>query len=380
MVALSTVTTRETQATSAVPSASPRSDGPLPSLTGMRWVAAFMVFGLHVRNVQYFDSDLGGKLSEWLFLPGSTGVSFFYILSGFVLTWSTKPGGNPFSFWRRRFARIYPVHLVCALIALALGTWVVSDMRTTPLQWQHNLLLLHAWYPGNWLSGDPVSWSLSDEAFFYAVFPLLGLVVHRLTARWAYALAAVAALVVMVLPYAYDHFHWVSHPLYYYPPARAGEFVLGAALARIVRLGAWRGPRLDGALAIAVVLYFASVQTPGQYGVAAVTAVGFSLLICAGAQADLSGAPSFWRHPKLVRLGELSFAFYMVHVMVLRFGENAILRHPKFSPLPAIGISLLAFAVSLGCAWLLYECVEKPGRKLLLRRWLPRRSRQLESS
>jgi peptidoglycan/LPS O-acetylase OafA/YrhL len=349
----------------------------------MRWVAAFMVFGLHIRNVQYFDSGLGGKVSEWLFLPGSTGVSFFYILSGFVLTWSTRPGGNPFTFWRRRFARIYPVHLACALIALALGTWLVKDMRTTPEQWLHNLTLTHAWY-GDWLSGDPVSWSLSDEAFFYLSFPLLGLLVHRLNARWAYALAALAALEVILLPWFYlTHPHAHLQPLYFYPPARAGEFVLGAALARLVRLNAWRGPRLDAAFGIAVLLYFASAQFPGQFSVAAVTAIGFSLLICAGAQADLTGAPSFWRHPRLVRLGELSFSFYMVHVMVLRFGENAILLHPRFSPLPAIGIALLAFVVSLGCAWLLYEYVEVPCRKLLLRRWprpWQRRDRRLSSS
>jgi peptidoglycan/LPS O-acetylase OafA/YrhL len=47
-------------------------------------------------------------------MASATGVSFFFVLSGFVLTWSARPDDIATGFWRRRIARIYPVHLVTA--------------------------------------------------------------------------------------------------------------------------------------------------------------------------------------------------------------------------------------------------------------------------
>jgi peptidoglycan/LPS O-acetylase OafA/YrhL len=100
------------------------------------------------------------------------------------------------------------------------------------------------------------------------------------------------------------------------------------------------------------------------------TLVGFALLVAAAARADLTGSPSLWRHPVLIRLGELSFAFYMIHVLILRTGEKLFASHPHLPLLPALGATLAAFACSLTLAWILYECVEGPARRLLLR---PRR-------
>ncbi|MFJ9753035.1 acyltransferase family protein [Streptomyces chartreusis] len=90
----------------------------------MRWAAAFVVFVYHVRNFGYFGGE-SARIVDWAFGAGATGVSFFFILSGFVLAWSARPGERFWVFWRRRIARIYPVHLITAAIALALAlTWV----------------------------------------------------------------------------------------------------------------------------------------------------------------------------------------------------------------------------------------------------------------
>ncbi|MFF3150535.1 acyltransferase family protein [Streptomyces sp. NPDC057927] len=91
--------------------------GPLPSLTGLRWVAALLVFCLHTRNLGYFNGQ-ARHFADWGFGAGSTGVSFFFLLSGFVLGWSARSDDRPTAFWRRRFARLYPVHLVTACIAV----------------------------------------------------------------------------------------------------------------------------------------------------------------------------------------------------------------------------------------------------------------------
>ncbi|GAA3846955.1 acyltransferase [Streptomyces coacervatus] len=338
----------------------------LPSLTGLRWIAALLVFGLHVHNFHYFDGR-AGSLVNWAFGAGATGVSFFFVLSGFVLTWSARPGDRAPAFWRRRIARILPVHLVTAAIALLMAYTLAHQSKPTLSQGLANVLLVHSWWRPWWQTLDPVSWSLACEAFFYAVFPLLALLLRRLGARGSAALAGVSVLAVLALAWVDAH-HWLDQPIASLPAARLPEFVLGVAVARLVLLDRWRGPGLEASLALAIIGYFLVPQVTDGYAPTTCTVVGFALLIAAAAVADLHGLPSMWRHRRLVRLGELSFAFYMVHLLVLRAGTNLLGTKPLYGPTAGLAVTTVAFAVSLGLSWVLYEAVERPARRLLLRR------------
>lgn len=338
----------------------------LPSLTGLRWMAALLVFGLHVHNFGYFGGT-GGRMVTWAFGAGASGVSFFFVLSGFVLTWSARPNDGALGFWWRRVARIYPMHLVTVALAL-LMTWTPVHLpRPTLRQGLADVLLVHSWWRPWWQTLDPVSWSLACEAFFYAAFPLLALLLRRLGARGAVALAGVSVLAVLALAHTETH-HWFSQPISSFPAARLPEFVLGAATARLVLLGRWRGPGLEASLALAIIGYFLVPQVTAGYTTAACTVVGFALLIPAAAVADLHGEPSLWRRRRLVRLGELSFAFYMVHLLVIRAGTVLLGKSPHFGLPTALAVTGIAFTVSLGLSWVLYEAVERPARRLLLRK------------
>ncbi|MEV6056012.1 acyltransferase [Streptomyces sp. NPDC052107] len=337
----------------------------LPSLTGLRWMAALLVFGLHVNNFGYFGGT-GGRLVSWGFGAGATGVSFFFVLSGFVLTWSARPRDRVLAFWRRRIARIYPVHLVTLAVALVMTYTLANQPRLTPKQTLSNLLLLHSWWHPWWQTLDPVSWSLACEAFFYASFPLLFLLLRRLGARGSTVLGGLSVAAVMVLAWADAH-HWWRYPLYSFPAARLPEFVLGAVTARLVLLGRWRGPGLEASLALAIIGYFLVPQITPGYSATVCTIAGFTLLIPAAAVADVQGLPSLWRRRRLVRLGELSFAFYMIHLLVLRSATQLLGTKPHFGLLAGIAVTTAAFTVSLGLSWLLYEAVERPARRLLLR-------------
>ncbi|MGX1546921.1 acyltransferase family protein, partial [Streptomyces adustus] len=336
----------------------------LPSLTGLRWVAALLVYGLHVRNAGYFGGT-GGRIMTWGFGPGGSGVSFFFVLSGFVLMWSARPADRAFAFWRRRIARVYPVHLVTATLALLMAYLGMFTMPT-PRQGLANLLLVHSWWRPWWQTLDPVSWSLACEAFFYALFPALAFVLRRLGARGSAAVAGVSMLAVLALT-ACDPHTWLGEQLYSLPAARLPEFVLGAAVARTVLLGRWRGPGLEASLALTIIGYFLVPQVTSGHPATACTLLGFALLIPAAAVADLRGLPSLWRHRRLVRLGEISFAFYMVHLLVVRAVRGLVGTNPRFGVTEGLAVTAGVFAVSLGLAWLLYEAVERPARRLLLR-------------
>ncbi|MEU0007914.1 acyltransferase [Streptomyces sp. NPDC006314] len=338
----------------------------LPSLTGLRWMAALLVFGLHVNNFGYFGGT-GGRLMSWGFGAGATGVSFFFVLSGFVLTWSARPGDRALAFWRRRVARIFPVHLVTLAVALLMAHTLARQPRPTLKQAVANGLLLHSWWHPWWQTLNPVSWSLVCEAFFYAAFPLLILLLRRLGARGSTALGALSAAVVLVLAWSDAH-HWWTYTLYSFPAARLPEFVLGAVTARLVLLGRWRGPGLEASLALALIGYFLVPQVTPGYPATMCTIIGFTLLIPAAAVADLNGLPSLWRHRRLVRLGELSFAFYMIHLLVLRAATHVLGTKPRFGVLAGLAVTTAAFTVSLALSWVLYEAVECPARRLLLRR------------
>jgi peptidoglycan/LPS O-acetylase OafA/YrhL len=332
-------------------------------------MAALLVFGLHVNNFGYFG-DTGGSLVYWAFSSGATGVSFFFVLSGFVLTWSARPHDRALGFWRRRIARIYPVHLVTVGLAFLLALTLENNAQPTPKQAVANVLLLHSWWRPWWQTLNPVSWSLACEAFFYASFPLLILLLRRLGVRGSVALGGLSLVAIVVISRA-DSQHWWTYALYSFPAARLPEFILGAVTARLVLLGRWRGPGLEASLALAIIGYFMVPQAPLGYSATMCTIIGFTLLIPAAANADLKGLPSMWRGRRMVRLGELSFAFYMVHLLVLRAGTHLLGIKPHFGGLAATAVTATVFALSLGLSWLLYELVELPARRLLLRRRHP---------
>jgi peptidoglycan/LPS O-acetylase OafA/YrhL len=334
-----------------------------------------MVFLFHAQLVEYIGGRAGSTLG-FAFGLGNTGVSFFFILSGFVLAWSTAPGSRGVvKFWRRRFARVYPLHLATAALALLMAYWLGAGGKPQDRPLLMNLLLVQSWFhDGNYYQGvNPVSWSLACEAFFYFIFPLVIRPLRALGWRGMAVLALASSAAVLAMPTLVDHFVHPAHAiwaLYYFPLARVPEFFLGIALAELVRAGRWRGPGLTVSFGLFLAGYFIASQADYAYRFAACTLLGFATLIPAAAMADLNGEPSPWRGKLSVKLGEISFAFYMVHLLVMRTGETVWRSHPKEGWWPnGLVVVTVVFTIALALAWALHTFVENPGRKLLLRQW-----------
>jgi peptidoglycan/LPS O-acetylase OafA/YrhL len=320
----------------------------LPSLTGMRFIAAFIVFGFHINAAglwPYLDVP---------FRQGATGVSFFFILSGFVLTWSARPGTPPVTVWRRRVAKIFPNHVATWLVVL------VAAAAVTPATALANLSLVQAWFPGEnvYFSLNTPAWSLSCELAFYLAFPLL--IKWQMRRPWLVASAATIAIITvpaiaLTMPGPLEY--WF---VFVFPPVRALEFILGMAMARVVQQGKWIGVGLWPATALFVVAYVGSWYLPASFPYVAGTVVPLALLIPAAAVADLTGKWSPWRSKWMVWLGTVSFAFYMVHQIVIRVSEKFLDVH-AFPLAAALGM----FVVSMLGAWLLYRLVEVPAERLI---------------
>ncbi|GAA0384147.1 acyltransferase [Microbispora corallina] len=358
----------------------------LPSLTGMRIIAAGMIFFFHAQFEHVFtDPAAQDVYAAILGQGGPTGVGFFFILSGFVLTWSARADDTPGRFWRRRFFKVYPNHFVTFLAAALLLTWLATPPQPGPALL--NLSLLQAWTPdlSVMLSVNSVSWSLSCEAAFYLLFPFLLTRINRIRPErlwwWAGGLLALMWLVPTVvarlpLPTSGPHIPWhdVSQwqfwLAYTAPPVRALDFVLGMVMARVVLSGKWIGLPLGPAFALLVAGFLAADLVPVIYRMVAVTAIPMALVIPAAAVADVRGGRSLLRSPVMVWLGDISFAFYLWHRLVLRFGHVLVGTGRQWATLPAIAMLLAALAVTIALSWLLYRLVEVPA----MRRWSrPRR-------
>lgn len=157
----------------------------LHPLTSLRFVAAAIVVIGH-------GHELFGSFNIANAIATGQAVSFFFVLSGFILAYNypvLRSGQDVGMFYATRFARIWPVHAVTA-------AFFILAFHAQPPLWHIalNLGLLQAWVPLHdvLLSLNGVSWSLSVEVFFYACFPLL---IWRWQETWHWKLLITAALV-----------------------------------------------------------------------------------------------------------------------------------------------------------------------------------------
>ncbi|MEU6188989.1 acyltransferase [Nocardia sp. NPDC047038] len=360
----------------------------LPSLTGLRFFAAFSVFVFHVmlpaspippyKPVNLFaDPDIAYDAAWVVGKAGFLGVSFFFVLSGFVLTWSWKPGSSKLQFIRRRVVKIFPNHLTLWVASMVLFAAAITPWKA----WLPNLFLIHAWFPQNYINAgvNTPSWTLSCELLFYVLFPFLIPVVLRIESKylWYCAAAMVAGICVIVLLTAFvipssEKSELTPIPVlqlwfgYLFPPSRLFEFFLGVFVARIVQEGRWIRVPLWASLAAVVAGYVVAMYTPFYVGFVLATAVPLALLIGSAAQSDLDGASRFLSSRLMVRLGEISFAFYICQGVTL-FYVRRTMDAATFSAPVAVSLIVALFFLNILAAWSLFTFVESPAMRRFAR-------------
>lgn len=343
----------------------------LDSLTGLRFLAAILVV-VHHCTQRYVRFPV---VSALFYKGGGIGVTFFFLLSGFVLAWSWRPDTPVRVFYWRRFARIYPLHVVTWVIA---GV-ILCSFGAVPglLPALSSLLLLHAWHPDHHyhFAMDGPSWSLSCEAFFYAVFPFAVRRIgrHRRT-LWR---SLLIALIIVDLPLIITAHALFRHTdfLYTNPLFRLPEFLVGIGLGLAVRDG-WRpalrlapAAWLAGGVYCAIVATDLAIEYIGFFGrlpmgqlppefASLVMAPPLVLLIAAAARTDVEGLPSKLASRPMVRLGQWSFALYLSHLFLVEPFQKIV---PADRPWPvSVALLILTVAGAVTLSGVLYTFVERP--------------------
>lgn len=338
----------------------------LNSLTSFRFVAAFMVFIFHLEFLSQYQL-------------GSAGVQFFFILSGFILAYNYHSKFKELSknsirkFYLARFAKIYPVHVLTFVISAPLvifyfhpnGMYFIKLAIVSGI----NLLLIQSFIPnqGTYFNFNGVSWTLSVETLFYLSLPFVLWVFNKLSVRTNIIKSILVLIVVWIVLFIINgnlnednHFQvWLLH---IFPIIRLFDFSTGILLALIFIEKSNRTTinktlftfmeflsllLLLGALLISVGL---DVGTVG--GVYFVPTWCILIYTFAHQGGILSKALS----KKLpVYLGEISFSFYMIHLLIISYFS--------YLNLDKTVNFFICFVLSLLLSAMIFKYYEEPLRK-----------------
>ena len=302
-------------------------------LTGLRFYAALHVVLFHNAGVV----ALPGHAPFWyrnIIVHGDAAVSFFFVLSGFILTYVyCTPEGqlkeSAATFWKTRFARLYPLYLVGFLLDVPRGLAVFLEESTLVkalVSALATLGMVQSWHPRVSAAWNAPAWSLSCEAFFYLLFPFvakwLGSMKRSrlLPLYWAFYLFPIACYGVASLvgwnsadPSAGELF-WRSFPI-----LRLGEFLQGAIVGRLFleqRVGVLGKSRVRnlafwGGCGLSLFLV-AVVPLPRVLLANYVCGPLFAVVIVSAASGPIRGG-SLFTHRGVHLLGLASYGLYILH-------------------------------------------------------------------
>ncbi len=343
--------------------------GRIGTLETARFLFIILIFLSHcVTETNRSPFDFGGE----------SGVAFFFVLSGFVLSLgygqSVEEGCfNGRKFFLMRLARLYPLHLLTMLATIALDSRL--GITYSFGQIAAHALLVQAWTASSFYIGaiNGVSWFLCDIIFFYAIFALLyRCLMHCRVSRLC---LFGALLVLFYVPLASQvHDDDVNWTLYGYPLLRVIDFSLGIVLCRFYL--SQRSQRIAGRVEAL------SVWRTTMLELLAVAAVVGAWALYAGMSKNLRCACLFWpvmtlvtyllavtdkgrgllsrlmRLPLLMRLGALSFEIYLVHLIMMRVCFHVL--HLVYGRVSEVQVFVAAFFASVAVAWALEKWFVTP--------------------
>lgn len=323
----------------------------------------------------------------YAFNTAGLGVTFFFMLSGFILTYSYYDIFKSFNLriiknmWASRAARIYPVHLVTLLFSIPLI--FTEGNQLTNGSFLENALLLQAWYPNHIrvFSYNSVSWTLSNELFFYLMFPLILIVMKKLRMRSKTLVSLTGLFACIIFTAAIMHifkpipystpYSWRWWLILISPYLNILTFLSGVFLAFIHHRIINEKPTLSYAqcgflevaiLVLSIIYFLLTFKNIAFNSIFFMYGIPLSaiILIFSLQRGIISKILSL---RPITYLGEISFSIYMVHQVTIRYIENYVGNVVGVSDDPKqiiaqIGTSAIIVLVSA----VIYRTIESPAR------------------
>ncbi|RHO74881.1 acyltransferase [Parabacteroides sp. AF48-14] len=335
------------------------------TLTSLRFIFAIMVFGAHC----YIINDF---FNTHFFKEGFVGVSFFFVLSGFIIAYNyqeklQKSTITKRSFWIARIARVYPLHWLTLFIAAGLGGYAITSGIVDWLKhFLASLTLTNAYIPkaDYFFSFNSPSWSLCCEQLFYICFPFL-IPLTKNYKRLLYVFGFMAILIFIGMYFTPEENikeYWYVNPITRFP-----DFIVGMLLFQLYeRLKNKDITFLQGSLfeitAVAVFsgFYFYAAEIPKVYRYSCyywlpVAAILLSFSLQKGVVSRILSNRIF------IIGGEISYSFYLIHLLVLQlyveWQKSSTTQIAWYISIPVLFCTVILLSL------LSYYYFEKPANK-----------------
>jgi peptidoglycan/LPS O-acetylase OafA/YrhL len=379
----------------------------LPALTGLRTLLALVILLFH-----FTPAGLRWEQHPWVSLYpiidiGYVFVSFFFLISGFILAYNygsegdgSAGGGvrvqrlNAVDFWMARLSRLYPVYALTMLISvpMVINEWTARSHAQFYEGIVATPLLLQGFDPELATFWMTVTWTLSCEVVLYLLFPWLLRIKMPRGAGWLAALV-LGLWVLGLVPHAVylftnpDHLShiadrystgfWID-TLKFTPLPYVCTFLAGLTLGRLhealalsSRMRAWVG--LGGFAAAGVLVYGYTEHLPYilVHG-GLLTPVFAAIILGLAGPSWLAGIFSI---RPLVLVGASTYALYLLHynvfLLLQKYKVWAALHLEQFDPwISYVFVVLLALAVR--------QWVEHPAQVAISGWWKAQRAAQKE--
>lgn len=354
----------------------------LNGLTGLRCFAAINIVFFHFSNPNWF-----GWLAP-VVNAGFVSVSFFILLSGFVLAYNyagrARDGAlDKGRFWEARFTRLYPIYFLSLLLSWRMIP-AESVAHTPRMFWTGMVLtplLLQGWVPELATFLNTPAWTMSAESFYYLLFPWmvrwkgptrLSTRLATLFGVWMLGLIP-GTLYVIFNPDGIPHpDRWSWGPwlqaLKYTPLPHLASFVFGVLLASVDEF-IDRASRLRPVLGVFGFLATFSILSQAAHIPYALLHDGllmpfFGCMILGLAGNNWLGSAFGWR--PLVFVGEASYCLYLLHFNLWNLLHDSHvldrLRLSRFDP-------WISYVLLIAMALAALHFVEKPAQRQL-RKWM----------
>ncbi|ADV83803.1 acyltransferase family protein [Terriglobus saanensis] len=363
---------------------------PLPGLTGVRTFLALGIMLFHFTPPHI----------EWIkpvIESGFTYISFFLLISGFILSYNYSERAATLKvreFYLARMARLYPVYLLSLIVSLQMYSqeW---HYQTHVHFWEGTILtplLLQGWNPMLATFWNTVAWTLSTEVMLYLAFPFLnranwwpkspsrlialffGFWLLELTVPTAYLLINPDGLAHMD---RYSYGFWIR-AVKYTPIPYVPIFLAGITLGRLHsivhvsdRVRMWMAVSAAGT--VLTIFYTVIEKLPYVMLHGGLLTPIFATLIF-----GLTGSHWMTRFLSLrpiAILGEASFCLYLLHfntwILLHLFHVPDRLHLATLDP-------WLSYVIIIGVAYIAFRFVETPSRRYLLARWVHRKPHPME--
>lgn len=326
------------------------------SLTGLRGLAAFIVFVSHCANQGMLPAIFSNGF-------GQIGVMLFFILSGFLMghlyLGRDANSANIKRYLTARVGRIFPLYFLLIVLSVLISTTVYPAFHysiTEPNIVLRALLFIDAPYE---------FWTIPVEVQFYVVFVVFWLLYQRRTSPLLMIVFVILTAIPSVILFprlGHVPALFSSYSLAFfigigtaqlYPSISASPFLnrvagylgIPSIIALFVNLPA---VRLEHNWVLDDHFFIRTWADPVNW------LIVYSVFFCAMLNAR---GLSFLNTRPLVLLGEISFGFYLIHYPLLKIVKSIGV------PVPLQFLaSCLVISVT---AWLLYNYFEKPANKLL---------------